>query len=52
MTIQKYYTPNGVCIQGIGITPDYEIECNDKSLTDTDLQFMKAKEILNDKIKD
>ena len=25
-TIQKYYTPKGVCIQGTGIAPDYEVE--------------------------
>ena len=26
ITIQKYYTPKGVCIQGTGITPDYLVE--------------------------
>ena len=26
ITIQKYYTPKGVCIQGEGITPDYIME--------------------------
>ncbi|NLK36946.1 MAG: S41 family peptidase [Epulopiscium sp.] len=26
ITIQKYYTPKGVCIQGEGITPDYIVE--------------------------
>ena len=25
ITIQKYYTPRGVCIQGEGIAPDYEV---------------------------
>ena len=26
MTISRYYTPNGVCIQGTGIEPDIELE--------------------------
>ncbi len=52
ITIQRYYTPSGVCIQGVGITPDYAIECDDKSLTETDEQYQKALEILNEKIKD
>lgn len=25
-TVSKYYTPSGVCIQGIGVTPDIEVE--------------------------
>ncbi|MDD4297542.1 MAG: S41 family peptidase, partial [Ruminiclostridium sp.] len=25
-TISKYYTPSGICIHGIGVTPDIEIE--------------------------
>lgn len=28
-TVSKYYTPSGVCIHGIGVTPDIEVE-NDK----------------------
>ncbi|MGN1318279.1 MAG: S41 family peptidase, partial [Lachnospirales bacterium] len=28
LTTAKYYTPNGVCIDGVGITPDYEVESN------------------------
>ncbi len=51
ITIQKYFTPDGVCIQGIGITPDYEIESDDRSASDNDKQYVKALEILNDKIK-
>lgn len=49
ITIQKYYTPNGVCIQGVGITPDYVIENNDDS-GKTDEQYNKAVEILKNKI--
>lgn len=52
ITIQRYYTPNGVCIQGVGITPDHMIECSDKTLTESDEQYQKALEILSDKIKD
>ncbi len=29
-TISKYYTPAGVCIQGIGVTPDIEVENDEK----------------------
>lgn len=46
ITIQKYYTPNGVCIHGVGITPDYEVENNDSN----DVQYKKALEILKNKI--
>ncbi len=52
ITIQRYYTPNGVCIQDVGITPDYVIDCGDKTLSENDEQYQKALEILNDKIKD
>ena len=43
LTIAKYFTPNGVCIDGIGIEPD--IEVSDGSYL-TDLQLKKALEIL------
>ncbi len=46
ITIQKYYTPNGVCIHGVGITPDYKVDSDDLSALDNDKQYMKAKEIL------
>lgn len=52
ITIQKYFTPNGVCIQGIGITPDYEIETEDKTKSADDKQYNKAIELLKDKIKE
>lgn len=29
-TISKYYTPSGVCIHGIGVTPDIEVENDSK----------------------
>ena len=49
LTIAKYFTPSGVCIEGIGIEPDIEVE--NTSYT-KDLQLDKAIEFLNDKIKD
>lgn len=51
ITIQKYYTPKGVCIQGIGITPDYTVELPESQqnkLTvdrDLDTQLQKAIEL-------
>jgi carboxyl-terminal processing protease len=30
MTIAKYYTPNGECIHGVGIAPDYEVALPEK----------------------
>ena len=26
ITVEKYYTPNDVCIQGVGLTPDEVVE--------------------------
>lgn len=40
VTIAKYYTPNGTCVQDEGITPDIIIE-------EEDVQLNKAIEILN-----
>lgn len=31
-TTEAYYTPNGVCIQGTGIVPDFEIALDDRFL--------------------
>jgi len=39
MTTDAYYTPNGVCIQGIGITPDIVVELPD-DLKDTSIDFL------------
>ncbi|MBN2558577.1 MAG: S41 family peptidase [Clostridia bacterium] len=54
ITIAKYYTPSDVCIQDIGIVPDFEIEqAGDYQgmpvsavPREDDLQFIKALEIL------
>ena len=51
-TSAKWYTPSDVCIDGIGITPDYSIELeikydengNIKDIKDT--QLLKAQELL------
>ncbi len=57
VTIARYYTPSGVCIQGQGIKPDIEINLPDK-YKDTDvaaipkeddLQLQKAIEVINQK---
>lgn len=56
ITIQKYYTPKGVCIQGTGITPDYIVELPEEyeySLTiprDQDTQMQKAIEVIQKEI--
>jgi carboxyl-terminal processing protease len=39
MTTDAYYTPNGVCIQGIGITPDIVVELPE-DLKDTAIDFL------------
>ena len=43
LTIAKYFTPNGVCIDGIGIEPDIEVELKKPS---EDSQLEKALDIL------
>ncbi len=42
-TSAKWLTPNGICIDGVGITPDYTIENSEIE----DLQLEKAIELLN-----
>ena len=32
VTVAKYYTPEGTCVQDTGITPDIEVEGNDEQL--------------------
>ncbi len=55
ITISKYFTPDNVCIQGIGIEPDYVVELpkeieNKPSLTEKeDTQLQKAIEVLKSK---
>ncbi len=52
LTTQRYFTPNGTCIQGIGITPDVEIEYEflggeeDEYSYDLDNQIQEAFRVL------
>ena len=48
LTIAKYYTPSGRSIDGVGITPDIEVQLDENSAVD--VQLDKAKEILGTKI--
>ena len=43
ITSANYYTPNGTCIHGIGITPDVEVEAESG---ENDNQLEKALEVL------
>ncbi len=53
LTTASYYTPNGECIHGVGITPDIELEYqflggeDDEYSIDLDNQIQKAIEVLN-----
>lgn len=47
MTIAKYYTPGGICIDGVGIEPDYNVELNQSG---TDNQLEKAVDVLKEKL--
>ena len=54
LTIAKYYTPNGRSIDGVGVTPDFEVQLEspvtmtrDLNLDfEKDLQLVKAEEVL------
>lgn len=52
-TSAKWYTPNDICIDGIGLTPDYEINLdiiygeNEEVIEINDTQLLKAQELLN-----
>lgn len=55
ITTSKYYTPNGVCIHGIGIEPDYIVPQSENVQKasylleyDEDLQLQKAVELLQE----
>ena len=48
LTIAKYYTPNGRCIDGTGIEPDVEVELPEGATTDVQLE--KAQEVLKEKL--
>ena len=43
LTIAKYFTPSGVCIDGVGIEPDVYVE---EGRSSVDLQLKKAVEML------
>lgn len=57
VTTAKYFTPSGVCIQGIGIEPDYEVTlpvellAKSKLTEKEDIQLQKALEVLKEEIK-
>ncbi len=52
ITTSKYYTPNDICIDGVGIQPDYEVELpvellfKPKLEDEEDLQLQKAIEVI------
>ena len=56
ITIQKYYTPKGVCIQGTGITPDYVVELPEEYEyaieipQEYDTQLQKAVDVVTEQI--
>lgn len=57
MTIAKYYSPNGICIHGVGIEPDYKVSLDEKYAgvyasnipKEDDIQLKKAIEVLENK---
>ncbi|MCM8772490.1 MAG: S41 family peptidase [candidate division WOR-3 bacterium] len=48
LTIARYYTPKGICIEGEGITPDIEVKMEEEKpiipTSEEDIQFKKAME--------
>ena len=57
LTTSQYFTPSGICIQGIGIDPDYEVKLSTEKLLkgrnlkdSEDDQLQKAIEVIKDKI--
>lgn len=56
ITISKYYTPNDICIDGVGIEPDYPVELplelllKPKMEDQEDLQLQKAIEVIRKEI--
>ncbi len=59
VTIQKYYTPKGTSIHGVGITPDEKVQLPEKYLSTAltaipegeDTQLQKAMEVLRKEMK-
>ena len=57
VTIARFYSPNGVCIHGEGITPDYIVEMDEKLSAnistieyEEDIQLQKAVEVVSEMI--
>ena len=55
LTIEKYYTPSGICIQGYGITPDYIVELKEnewKTVSDDgyDTQLQTGVKVIKEKL--
>ena len=48
ITYSRYFTPNGVCIHGEGITPDVVVEPDYES--EEDVQLNEALRILKEQI--
>ncbi len=48
LTIAKYYTPSGRSIDGVGITPDVQVDLDENASVDT--QLAKALEVLKEKM--
>jgi carboxyl-terminal processing protease len=53
LTVAKYYTPNGICIQGEGLVPDYIVEVDAATALragslepEDDAQLQKALEVV------
>ena len=58
VTVQKYYTPDDVCIQGVGLTPDVVVELPGGLISpqllaegQTDTQLEKAAEVILEQAK-
>lgn len=59
VTIQKYYTPNGTSIHGVGVAPDAEVQLPEKYSTtavsaipaEEDTQLQKAIAVMQDEMK-
>ncbi len=49
LTIARYYTPKGVCIHGVGIAPDIEVE--EDYTTEEDEQLAEAIRVLLEKLR-
>lgn len=47
LTVAKYYTPSGRCIDGVGVKPDIEIPLTEEDTAD--VQLRKAMEVLKEK---